>query len=170
MGHRQWAVGWAWHVGSNMMSQLGVMIWNRAVMRLWWLENEYEILSMGNSIDNWTSVQLEHCEKAMISLQGGCGDRLCINCIWQCVVTMPPHVMPHPSKKNTEVWEKHTLFRRGKGGVANFSWNIFCDCICKIHIPPPPCSNYIEKAQFIGYTLTRGKWLLLPGKEAVNSK
>ena len=25
------------------------------------------------------------------------------------------------------------------GGVANFSWNIFCDCICKIHILPPPC-------------------------------
>jgi len=49
----------------------------------------------------------------MIGLQGGPGNRLCI---WQCVVTMPPHVMPHPSKKNIEVWEKHTLFMGGKGG------------------------------------------------------
>jgi len=28
-----------------------------------------------------------------------------------CANGMPPHMMPHPSKKNIEVWEKHTLFR-----------------------------------------------------------
>ena len=58
-------------------------------------------------------LQLERRETAMIGIQVGPGDRLYI---WQCVVTMPPHVMPRPSKKNIEVWEKHTLFRGGKGG------------------------------------------------------
>jgi len=54
------------------------------------------------------------------------------------------------SKKNIEVWEKHTLFRGAVGkGVANFGWNIFCDCISKIHVPPPPCVAVNEKGALL---------------------